>query len=140
MQAHVENAQRIAAFLAGHEAVAWISHPGLPDSPQRERVAKYLPLGAGSIFTFGVKGGRAAGERFIEGLELWSHLANVGDVKSLVIHPASTTHSQLSDEEMRKAGVAPESVRLSVGLEDVEDLIWDLDNALKIACPAAVNA
>ena len=133
MQAHVENAQRVAAFLAGHEAVAWISHPGLPDSPQRERVAKYLPLGAGSIFTFGVKGGRAAGERFIEGLELWSHLANVGDVKSLVIHPASTTHSQLNDAELEAAGITPDMIRLSVGLEDVDDLIWDLENGLRAA-------
>ncbi len=123
MKAHVENARRIAEFLRARPEVEWVNTPAM-----------------GSIFIFGIRGGREAGRRFIDALELWSHLANVGDTKSLVIHPASTTHSQLSDEEMRKAGVAPESVRLSVGLEDVEDLIWDLDNALKIACPAAVNA
>jgi O-acetylhomoserine (thiol)-lyase len=90
----------------------------------------------GSIFTFGIRGGREAGRRFIDSLELWSHLANVGDAKSLVIHPASTTHSQLSDEEMRNAGVGPEMIRLSVGLEDADDLIWDLDNALRAAVEA----
>ena len=90
-----------------------------------------MPLGAGAVFTFGIQGGRAAGRRFIDALELWSHLANVGDMKSLVIHPASTTHSQLSDEEMATAGVAPETVRLSVGLEDADDLIWDLNRALR---------
>ena len=116
MKAHVENARRVAAFLEEREEVAWVKPPEL-----------------GSIFTFGIRGGRDAGRRFIDALELWSHLANVGDVKSLVIHPASTTHSQLSDDELHRAGVAPESVRLSVGLEDAEDLIWDLDRALRAA-------
>lgn len=135
MQAHVRNAQAIAEFLSDRPEIEWVSYPGFATHPQRALVNKYLPRGAGSIFTFGIRGGRDAGRRFIDALELWSHLANVGDTKSLVIHPASTTHSQLNDAEMRKAGVAPESIRLSVGLEDVEDLIWDLDNALKAAVP-----
>ncbi|MBV8339425.1 MAG: O-acetylhomoserine aminocarboxypropyltransferase/cysteine synthase [Candidatus Eremiobacteraeota bacterium] len=133
MQAHVENATRIAAFLQGHAQVAWVKYPGLSDSPDRALVSRYLPLGAGGILTFGVRGGRAASERFIEALELWEHLANVGDVKSLVIHPASTTHSQLSDEELTAAGITPDMVRLSVGLEDVDDLIWDLEQGLAAA-------
>jgi O-acetylhomoserine (thiol)-lyase len=116
MERHVLNAREIAEYLKTRPEVAWVREPQL-----------------GSIFTFGLRGGREAGRHFIDALELWSHLANVGDSKSLVIHPASTTHSQLSDEEMRKAGVEPESVRLSVGLEDVEDLIWDLGNALRAA-------
>jgi O-acetylhomoserine (thiol)-lyase len=113
MDAHVRNAKAVAAFLSQRPEVAWVRAPEL-----------------GSIFTFGIHGGRDGGRRFIDALELWSHLANVGDAKSLVIHPASTTHSQLSDDEMRKAGVAPEAVRLSVGLEDIGDLLWDLENAL----------
>jgi O-acetylhomoserine (thiol)-lyase len=120
MKAHVENARKIAEFLQGRPEVEWINVPAM-----------------GSIFTFGIRGGRDAGRRFIDSLELWSHLANVGDAKSLVIHPASTTHSQLTDEEMEKAGVGLGMVRLSVGLEDVEDLIWDLDNALRIASPGS---
>ncbi|MGA8839422.1 MAG: O-acetylhomoserine aminocarboxypropyltransferase/cysteine synthase family protein [Candidatus Aquilonibacter sp.] len=114
MEAHVRNAKAIAAYLESRPEVDWVRPPEM-----------------GSIFTFGIRGGREAGRRFIDSLELWSHLANVGDAKSLVIHPASTTHSQLNDDEMRKAGVAPEAVRLSVGLEDVEDLSWDLGNALE---------
>jgi O-acetylhomoserine (thiol)-lyase len=133
MQAHVENAMRIAQFLESHESVAWVKYPGLASSPERALVQQYLPRGAGGILTFGVRGGREAGERFIEALELWSHLANVGDVKSLVIHPASTTHSQLSDAELLAAGITPDMVRLSVGLEDVEDLIWDLEQGLVAA-------
>jgi O-acetylhomoserine (thiol)-lyase len=113
MEAHVRNTKAIVTFLQSRPEVQWVRAPEL-----------------GSIFTFGIRGGRDAGRRFIDALELWSHLANVGDAKSLVIHPASTTHSQLSDDEMHKAGVAPEAVRLSVGLEDVGDLIWDLGNAL----------
>ena len=113
MEAHVRNAKAIVAFLESRPEVEWVRAPQM-----------------GSIFTFGIRGGREAGRRFIDALELWSHLANVGDAKSLVIHPASTTHSQLSDDEMRKAGVAPEAIRLSVGLEDVDDLTWDLSNAL----------
>jgi O-acetylhomoserine (thiol)-lyase len=114
MQRHVSNARAVAAFLRDRAEVAWIREPEI-----------------GSIFTFGLKGGREAGRRFIDALELWSHLANVGDAKSLVIHPASTTHSQLSDEELRRAGVEPESIRLSVGLEEVDDLVWDLGNGLR---------
>ena len=123
MERHVENARTVAAFLARRPEVAWVNQPAL-----------------GSVFTFGLRGGRDAGRRFIDALTLWSHLANVGDVKSLVIHPASTTHSQLSDDELRNAGVPPESVRLSVGLEDPGDLLWDIDNALRSALPAEVTA
>lgn len=136
MEAHVRNARAIAEFLASRPEVEWVSYPGFASDAQHALVAKYLPRGAGSIFTFGIRGGREAGRQFIDALELWSHLANVGDAKSLVIHPASTTHSQLNDDEMRKAGVAPESIRLSVGLEDVDDLIWDLDNGLRAAVPS----
>ena len=131
MDGHVRNARAIADFLSERPEVEWVSYPGLASHPQYALAQKYLPRGAGSIFTFGIRGGRDAGRAFIDALELWSHLANVGDMKSLVIHPASTTHSQLGDEEMRKSGVAPESIRLSVGLEDVGDLTWDLDNALR---------
>ena len=137
MPAHVANAQQVAAFLHGRSEVAWVSYAGLPDSEERERAAKYLPLGAGAVFTFGLRGGRDAGRAFIESLELWSHLANVGDAKSLVIHPASTTHQQLSDDELRAAGIGADTVRLSVGLEDVDDLIWDLERGLAAAARAA---
>jgi len=133
MKAHVENARVVAEFLRGREEVAWINFAELDDSPYRALAAKYLPDGAGSIFTFGLRGGREAGRAFIEALELWSHLANVGDGKSLVIHPASTTHQQLGDDEMRAGGVSPEMIRLSVGLEDPADLIWDLENGLRAA-------
>jgi O-acetylhomoserine (thiol)-lyase len=133
MQRHVSNALRVAEFLQEHKQVAWVSYPGLAGHPSFERTRRYLPEGAGAILTFGVKGGRAAGQRFIDSLKLFSHVANVGDAKSLAIHPASTTHSQLSDEEMRGAGVTPDMVRLSVGLEDTEDLFWDLDQALASA-------
>ena len=131
------NAERVAAHLETHEGVAWVKYPGSPSSPQRDHVRKYLPNGAGSIFTFGLRGGRQAAVAFIEALQLWSHLANVGDAKSLVIHPASTTHAQLTEEEMVRAGVTPDMVRLSVGLEDVDDLIWDLDQGLAVAAKAA---
>ena len=137
MPAHVANAQQVAACLHGRSEVAWVSYAGLPDSEERERAAKYLPLGAGAVFTFGLRGGRDAGRAFIESLELWSHLANVGDAKSLVIHPASTTHQQLSDDELRAAGIGADTVRLSVGLEDVDDLIWDLERGLAAAARAA---
>jgi O-acetylhomoserine (thiol)-lyase len=133
MQRHVRNAQRVAAFLQGHSRAAWVSYPGLADHPSYERARRYMPEGAGAIITFGIKGGREAGQRFIDQLKLFSHVANVGDAKSLAIHPASTTHSQLGDEEMRRSGVLPDMVRLSVGLEDVEDLFWDLDQALTSA-------
>ncbi|MBC5828601.1 MAG: O-acetylhomoserine aminocarboxypropyltransferase/cysteine synthase [Candidatus Eremiobacteraeota bacterium] len=131
MAQHVVNAKIVAAFLRGRPEVLWVSYPDLPQSAHYELVRRYLPLGAGSIFSFGIRGGREAGRKFIDTLELWSHLANVGDVKSLVIHPASTTHSQLNDADMIEAGVGPEMVRLSVGIEDVDDLTWDLDRALR---------
>jgi O-acetylhomoserine (thiol)-lyase len=141
MPAHVANARAIAEFLQTREEVAWVAYAGLPDDPSAALAAKYLPAGAGSVFSFGLRGGRAAGSTFIESLELWSHLANVGDAKSLVIHPASTTHAQLSDAELAASGVKPELIRVSVGLEDAADLIWDLDRALRRAAAAtAVGA
>jgi O-acetylhomoserine (thiol)-lyase len=133
MERHVANTRAVVAFLRQHPAVTWVNYPELPDSPYAALAARYLPRGAGAIFTFGIDGGLQAGRRFIERLQLFSHLANVGDAKSLVIHPASTTHQQLSEAEQRAAGVLPEMIRLSIGLEDVEDLIWDLDQALAAA-------
>jgi len=131
MERHSENALRVARFLQEHELVEWVSHPGLEGHPSYEKAKKYLPKGQGAIFTFGIKGGLEAGKKLIENLRLFSHLANVGDAKSLVIHPASTTHQQLTEEEQLSAGVTPELVRLSVGIESVDDLIADLDQALK---------
>ncbi|WP_406642447.1 O-acetylhomoserine aminocarboxypropyltransferase/cysteine synthase family protein [Amycolatopsis sp. WGS_07] len=136
MDAHVVNARAIAEYLNADPRVAWVSYAGLPDHPDHERAARYLPQGPGAVFSFGVKGGRAAGEKFVESVELLSHLANVGDARTLVIHPASTTHAQLSEDQLAAAGVGADLIRLSVGLEDVEDLIWDLDQALG----KAVNA
>src|SRR6187397_2478212 len=126
MERHIHNSRAVAGFLAGHELASNVTYPGLPGSRYRSLVDKYLPLGAGAIFSFDCQGGREAGQDFIRGLSLWSHLANVGDAKSLVIHPASTTHRQLSDDELRAAGVGPGTIRLSVGVESVADLIWDL--------------
>lgn len=131
MERHVSNAQKVAAFLIEHPHVSWVSYPSLPGHPSYELSKKYLPKGAGSIMTFGIKGGLAAGKGFIDSLQIFSHLANVGDAKSLVIHPASTTHSQLSEEALIRAGVAPDLIRLSVGLENIEDLLEDLDQALR---------
>ncbi len=130
VERHVANTKRIIEFLKGHEKVSWVNYPSLPDSKYYPLAEKYLPKGAGSIFTFGVKGGLEAGKTFIEGLEIFSLLANVADAKSLVIHPASTTHAQLNEEEQRLAGVTPDMIRLSIGIEDVEDLIEDLNQAL----------
>ncbi|NLM75954.1 MAG: O-acetylhomoserine aminocarboxypropyltransferase/cysteine synthase [Clostridiaceae bacterium] len=130
VERHVSNTKRIIDFLTKHEKVSWVNYPSLPGNKYHELASKYLPKGAGSIFTFGVKGGLEAGKIFIEGLELFSHLANVADAKSLVIHPASTTHAQLSEEEQRLAGVTPDMIRISVGIEDPEDLIEDLAQAL----------
>ena len=130
MERHCSNALAVTEFLKDHPAVTWVNYPGLPDSPYYDLATKYLPKGAGSIFTFGIKGGRDAGIRFIEGVEFLSHLANVGDAKTLVIHPASTTHRQLSEEEQAEAGVNPEMVRISVGLETLDDILWDIDQAL----------
>jgi len=130
MERHCQNAQAVAEFLEKHPKVSWVAYPGLPSHPDHKKAKKYLPKGCGGIMGFGVKGGREAGARFINNLKLFSHLANVGDAKSLAIHPASTTHSQLSEEQQLKAGVSPDFVRLSIGLEDIEDILWDLDQAL----------
>lgn len=130
IERHCQNAQRIAEYLERHPRVAWVSYAGLPSSPYRELAQKYLGGRAGSVFTFGVLGGYAAGIKVVEGCELFSHLANIGDARSLILHPASTTHRQLSDEQRAAAGAGPDVVRLSVGLETVEDLIADLDRAL----------
>jgi O-acetylhomoserine (thiol)-lyase len=127
---HSANAQTVAEWLQKHPKVSWVRYPGLPDDPSYALAKKYLPNGCGSIFSFGVAGGREAAERFIDSLELFSLLANVADAKSLVIHPASTTHSQMTEDELNRSGIAPELIRLSIGLEDVEDLIADLDQAL----------
>jgi O-acetylhomoserine (thiol)-lyase len=130
MERHVQNAQAVAEYLEKHLKVSWVKYPSLKSHPDYERAKKYLPKGAGSIFGFGIKGGVEAGKKFIESLQLFSHLANVGDAKSLAIHPATTTHSQLSAEEQVAAGVSPDFVRLSIGIEDIEDIKWDLDQAL----------
>ena len=131
MDRHVANAQRTAEFLENHPRVGWICYPGLKSHGDHERAKKYLPKGPGAILGFGIQGGREAGEKFINNLKLFSHLANVGDARSLAIHPASTTHSQLSGEEQLTAGVTPDFIRLSIGLEDIEDILWDLDQALE---------
>jgi len=131
MERHVSNALAAARFLESHRLVSWVKYPGLASSPYFELGQKYLPKGAGAIFSFGIKGGYQAGRRFIDSVKLFSHLANVGDARSLVIHPASTTHQQLSASEQEAAGVTPDMVRLSIGLEDLEDILWDLDQALE---------
>lgn len=128
---HVKNAQAIAEFLESHPKVSWVNYPGLKSNPYYERKEKYLPKGAGSIFTFGIKGGRNSAKNFINKLELFSLLANVADAKSLVIHPASTTHQQLSEEDRAAVGIGEDMIRLSIGIEDIEDLIEDLNRALE---------
>jgi O-acetylhomoserine (thiol)-lyase len=133
MPRHCENALAAAGFLAGHKKVAWVNYPGLPGSPERERVRRYLPRGAGAIVGFGIKGGAEAGKRFIDSLSLISHLANIGDAKTLAIHPATTTHQQLSAEEQLATGVTPDFIRLSVGIEHIDDIVADLDGALASA-------
>jgi len=130
MDNHVANAQAVAAWLENRDDVAWVAYPGLSSSPSHKLAATYLPDGPGAIFTFGIAGGRDSGVKFIEALEMISHLANVGDARTLVIHPASTTHQQLSPDELVAAGVTPDMVRLSIGLEDLEDILYDLDQAL----------
>lgn len=130
VERHVANTRKIVDFLSKHPRVAWVNYPELPSSPYRNLAKKYLPKGAGSIFTFGIKGGLEAGKKFINSIELFSLLANVADAKSLVIHPASTTHAELNEEEQRAAGVTPDMIRLSIGIEGVDDLIYDLDQAL----------
>jgi len=133
MPRHCESALAVASHLAAHPRIEWVNYPLLSGNAQESRARKYLPRGAGGILTFGMKGGAAAGERFIEAVQMLSHLANVGDAKTLVIHPASTTHRQLSEDEQRAAGVLPEMIRLSVGLESLDDILWDLDQALEKA-------
>jgi O-acetylhomoserine (thiol)-lyase len=130
MERHVKNAQAVAEFLEKHPAVSWVSYAGLKSSPYRELARKYLPKGPGALFTFGVKGGYDAGVKLVEGVELLSHLANIGDTRSLIIHPASTTHRQLTDDQKIAAGAGPDVVRLSIGLETIDDIIADLDQAL----------
>jgi O-acetylhomoserine (thiol)-lyase len=130
MERHVQNAQAVAEYLENHPKVQWVTYPGLKSHPDYQVAKKYLPKGAGAILGFGIKGGAESGRKFIESLKLFSHLANVGDAKSLAIHPASTTHSQLTTEEQTSAGVTPDFVRLSVGIEDIQDILWDLEQAL----------
>ena len=130
VERHVANTKKIVEFLSKHEKVQWVNYPSLPNNKYHGLAEKYLPKGAGSIFTFGIKGGLEAGKNFIESLEIFSHLANVADAKSLVIHPASTTHAQLNEEEQRLAGVTPDMIRVSVGIEDPDDLVEDLNQAL----------
>lgn len=132
VERHVENTKKVIEFLSNHDKVEWIKYAGTQDSPYKPLQEKYLPKGAGSIFTFGVKGGKAAGKKFIEALELFSLLANVGDAKSLIIHPASTTHAQLSEAEQLAAGVSPETIRISVGIEHIDDIIADLERGLRV--------
>jgi len=130
VERHVGNAVAVANFLQDHPRVSWVNYPGLPGSQYHALAKKYLPKGSGSIMTFGIKGGMDAGVKFIEALQFFSHLANVGDAKTLVIHPASTTHRQLSEEDQVKAGVGADMIRLSIGIEDINDILWDLDQAL----------
>lgn len=130
MERHVKNAQAVAEFLSDHPRVGWVIYAGLDNHPDQARAKRYLPKGPGAVLGFGAKGGREAGAKFIDSLKLFSHVANLGDARSLAIHPASTTHSQLSEDEQRAAGVSPDFIRLSIGLEDIDDILWDLDQAL----------
>jgi O-acetylhomoserine (thiol)-lyase len=133
MEAVVQSAQTVAEFLQSHSAVAWVAYGGLAESPYRDLAKTYLPKGPGGVFAFGVKGGRDAGRRFIEAVEICSHLANVGDSRTLVIHPASTTHAQLDEQALAASGVGADLVRISIGLENAEDICADIDQALKKA-------
>jgi O-acetylhomoserine (thiol)-lyase len=137
MTEHVANARRVAEWLRDDPRVAWVSYAGLPGHPHHERAARYTPLGPGAVFSFGIRGGREAGERFIDSVQLLSHLANIGDARTLVIHPASTTHQQLNADQLEAAGVPADLVRISVGLEDVDDILWDIDQALDAATTGA---
>jgi len=136
MDRHSENALAVAKFLQTHPQVTWVNYPGLTDNKYHELARKYLPRGASGLLTFGVKGGARAGERFIEAAQFMSHLANIGDAKTLVIHPASTTHRQLSEEQQVKAGITPDMIRISVGIETLDDILWDIDQALHAAAKA----
>ncbi|MGQ9888341.1 MAG: O-acetylhomoserine aminocarboxypropyltransferase/cysteine synthase family protein [Aggregatilineales bacterium] len=140
MQRHIENTLAVARYLREHPAVAWVNYPGLPDHPSHARAQQYLPKGAGAVIGFGIKGGKAAGRAFIDNLKVFSHLANVGDSRSLAIHPATTTHQQLSLEEQALTGVTDDYIRLSVGIEDIDDILWDLDQALTVAQGKVVQA
>ena len=131
MERHCANALAVAQFLEKHPAVQWVNYPGLPSHSHHAMAKKYLPAGMGAIVGFGIKGGREAGIKVINNVKLLSHLANIGDAKSLIIHPASTTHSQLTPEEQQRTGVTSEYIRLSIGIEDIRDIIADLDQALK---------
>jgi O-acetylhomoserine (thiol)-lyase len=131
MERHVANAQAVAAHLEAHPRVKWVKYPGLASSPYNTLARKYLPNGAGAVFSFGIQGGIEAGRKFVDSLKLFSHLANVGDARSLVIHPAATTHQQLSPEQQAAAGVEPDMIRLSIGIEDLDDILWDLNQALE---------
>jgi O-acetylhomoserine (thiol)-lyase len=130
MERHCQNAMAVARHLEGHGLVEWVRYPGLTNDPSHERAKKYFKNGFGGMVVFGIKGGSEAGKKFIEALKLFSHLANVGDAKSLAIHPATTTHSQLTEEQQRAGGITPELVRLSIGIEHVDDIIVDIDQAL----------
>ena len=133
MDKHLSNTTKMLEYLSGHDGVEWVTHPDLPDHPDHEIARKILPKGAGSMIAFGVKGGRTAGEAFINGVKLASNLANVGDSKTLVIHPASTTHAQMDAETMKHAGLTEDMIRFSVGIEDVEDIINDFENGFRAA-------
>jgi O-acetylhomoserine (thiol)-lyase len=133
MERHCANALTVAKFLQGHRRVAWVNYPGLPDNKYFSLANKYMPKGASGLLNFGVKGGAGAGERFIEAAQFMSHLANIGDAKTLIIHPASTTHRQMEEADQIKAGVIPDMVRMSVGLESIDDILWDIDQALEAA-------
>jgi len=130
MDRHCANAMAVAKFLEAHPKVSWVNYPGLPGNPYHALATRYMPKGAGSLLSFGIQGGYDAAVKFIEALTFVSHLANIGDAKSLVIHPASTTHRQLDEEQQKKAGVPPDMVRLSIGLESIGDILWDLERAL----------
>jgi O-acetylhomoserine (thiol)-lyase len=132
MQRHSDNAQAVATWLSKHDKVAWVSYPGLPGDKYNALAKRYCPKGAGAVFTFGLKGGYEAGIKLVSNVKLFSHLANIGDTRSLIIHPASTTHRQLTDEQKAQAGAGTDVVRLSIGLEDKDDIIADLDQALAV--------
>ena len=133
MRRHCDNTQAVAEWLAAHPKVAWVSYPGLPGDRYHTLAKKYVPNGAGAVLTFGLKGGYDAGVKLVSNVTMFSHLANIGDTRSLIIHPASTTHRQLSDEQKIQAGAGPDVVRLSIGIEDKEDIIADLDQGLEAA-------
>ena len=137
MQRHCDNALTVAEHLSGHKEVSWVSYAGLPGDRYHNLAKRYVPNGAGAVLTFGVAGGYDAGVAIVDNVELFSHLANIGDTRSLIIHPASTTHRQVPDELKAAAGAGPDVIRLSVGLEDLDDIVWDLDQALAAAGAAA---